>query len=376
MLSARTSLEERHDGELRGLAPPPNSALTVAGFGTHRAVLLKALDDALLPTDVKSLARAVGPPITDIAPPSATRPEMIEELVSWVETRGREAKLVEAAMERNDSNAELEAVGKMVLEYLRATAPWYSAPNPIETCIVRRDQAFVDRLELRQKLQQLMPANGWGSLVVKGDARSGRSFTLELIMFVVGDTPDARIVHIDLSDAPADIGPGDLLRRIALQLGLDTDDIQPQQEQAPRWNAELADWLVGKVQNSDLTCWVVIDAIDKTRPRDETMDLIWKLAKAAANRPRLRVVLLACSEPPPDQVGALDEEIKPIDRGMVEAFFTLFYKHKGIDEPDGRLVRKAADAALRDVPDNGGDRLTVLQREVAKVARGIAEDIA
>ena len=39
-------------------------------------------------------------------------------------------------------------------------------------------------------------------------------------------------------------------------------------------------------------------------------------------------------------------------------------------------MRKAADAALRDVPDNGGDRLTVLQREVAKVARGIAEDIA
>src|SRR5215210_4297176 len=165
----------------------------MAGFGIYRAAVLKALGDALLLQDVASLARAVGPPITDIAPPSATRPEQIDELVSWVETRGREAKLVEAAMERNDSNAELEAVGNMVLEHLKATAPWYSSPNPIETCIVRREQAFVDRLELRQKLQQLMPTDGWGSLVVKGDARSGRSFTLELIMFVVGDTPDARI---------------------------------------------------------------------------------------------------------------------------------------------------------------------------------------
>jgi hypothetical protein len=348
----------------------------MAGFGIHRAALLKSLDDALLLTDVASLARAMGPAITDIAPPNATRPQQIEELVSWVESRSREVQFVEAALEQNKGNVELKTVANIVLTYLSASTSWYKPPpNPFETCIVRRDQAFVDRLELRQKLQQLIPAEGWGSLVVKGDARSGRSFTFELINFVMGETPDARIVQIDLSDAPADIGPGDLLRRIALQLGLDPSDIQPQQEQAPRWNAELADWLIGKIENSELTCWVVIDAIDRTRPRDETMDLIWKLAKAAANRPRLRVVLLACSEPAPDQVAALDEEIRPIDRGMVEAFFTLFYKHNGIDEPDSRLVCKAADAAMKDVPDDGNDRLSVLQREVAKVARGIAEDI-
>jgi hypothetical protein len=293
----------------------------MAGYGIHRAALLKALGDALTPNDV-----------------------------------------------------QLEAVGKMVLQYLKASRPWYRSPDPIETCIVGRDQAFVDRLDLRQRLQQLM-VEGWGSLVVKGEERSGQSFTLELITYVIGDLEDARIAHIDLADSAADLGPGDLVRRIALQLALDMTNFPQQQEQAPRWNDELADWLVGQVENGGRTCWLVVDAIDKTRPRDETMDVIWKLAMRAATRPRLRVVLLACSEPAPEKVKALEEEIQPIDRGMVEAFFTLFYKHKGVEQPDGKQVRKAADTALRAVPADGAERLEILQREVARVAKGIAEDI-
>lgn len=344
----------------------------MADYGPLRASLLKALKDALPASDVAEVAANLGGPIEDIAPANATRPQQIAALVQWAEASSLEVMLVREAMEQNKHNAELNAIGPAVLEYLRRNRPWYSSPDPIETCIVSRDQAFVDRLELRQRLQQLMQSNGWRSLVVKGEKRSGRSFTLELITFVIGDEEDSRIVLVDLADTGADLGPGDLVRKIAFQMGLESVDVPPQQEQAPKWNEDLSDWLGGQVENSGRTCWLIIDAIDAVRPRDETMDLIWKLAATAKTRPRLRVVLLGCSEPPPAHVKALEEEIKPIDRDMVEAFFTLFYEHKGV-APNDTLVRRATDTALRPVPNEGDDRLEVLQQEVTKVARTIAE---
>jgi hypothetical protein len=296
-------------------------------------------------------------------------------LLDWAEKHSRESALVHEAMTYNADNAELAAIGPVVLKHLENSAPWYVSPDPIETCILSRDQAFIDRLELRQRVQQLIPASGWRSLAVHGAKRSGRSFTLEFISFVVGDTDESRIVHIDLKDSSPDIGPGDLVRRIALQMTLDVSTVPPQLAQAPNWNDELRDWVVGQIENSGMTCWLIVDAIDEVRPSAETMDLIWKLAAAAKTRAKLRVVLLACSEPPPKNVDALQEEIKPIDRDMLEAFFTLFYTHKGV-KPTAKRVGKAADLALRGVPARGPKRLEVLQQQVASVAKSIGEGTA
>jgi AAA domain-containing protein len=344
----------------------------MAGFGTHRTAVIKALLDALQSDDVAVVAAMLGSQLDDIAAPNATRPRQITELVLYAEQRGAELELLRSAQELNDGNAELDAVVRIAARHLEALRPWYQPPDPLETCIVGSDQAFIDRVELRQQIQRLLPQGGWRALVVHGDPHSGRSFSLELISYVVGDAGDARVVVVDLKDSAPDLGPEDLVRRIALQMTLELAGIPPQTAQAPKWNEELRDWLIGRIEGSGLTCWLVIDAIDTVRPSDATMDLIWKLAAAARNRPRLRVVLLACSERPPDPVRALEEKIKPIDRDMIEAFFTQFYEHKGLQAGD-ELVRKATDQALARVPAGGDDRLHRLQDEVAKVARTIAE---
>lgn len=345
-------------------------------YGALRPTVVKVLLGALRMDDIEIIAAMLGGSIDDVTAPSATRKKRVVDLILWAETGGLEEELIRNAMEQSETNKQLKLVGPTLLQALRASkpsaAPWYTPPAPVLTCIVGSDQAFVDRSELRTSLQQLMPANGWRALVVHGEERSGRSFTHELIAFVVGLSDEARIAHVDLSTSSPDLGPGDLVRRIALQLTLDNQTLPPQQEQAPRWNDELRDWLVGQVEASQRTCWLVIDAIDKVRPSDATMDIIWKLATAARTRPRLRVVLLGCSEPPPDEVKALRELIEPINAEKVEEFFGVFLQHKGLP-PDDELVQKATTTALANVPAAGADRLECLQREVAKVARGIAE---
>lgn len=340
-------------------------------YGTQRQTVLKVLLDALSPDDVEIIAALLDGSIDDISPPNATRNKRILDLIIWAERRSKEEALIRTAMEQIPTNRELKLVGPTVLRALAASTSWYVSPDPLETCIVGSDQAFVDRSELRQRLQQLMPANGWRALIVHGEERSGRSFTHELISFVIGDAEDKRIAHVDLSTA-LNLDSGDLVRRMALQLTLNTKTIPVQQEQAARWNDELRDWLVGQVEASGRTSWLIVDAIDKARPSDAIMDLLWKLAAAAKIRPRLRVVLLGCSEPVPGDVKALRENIEPITKKMVEDYFGLFLQHKR-SAPDKRVARKATRLALASVPPSGSDRLETLQKEVAKVARAIAE---
>jgi hypothetical protein len=342
-------------------------------LGVYRPRLVKALLDAIGPQDIGVLAVMVGTSIENIAPPNATLPNQIAALVVWAERHSCQAMLVREAMARNKDNIELAAIGPAVLEHLERMVPWYTAPHPIETLIVSRDQAFIDRLELRQRVQQMMAAKGWNSLAVSGEKRSGRSFTLEFIAFMVGSDETSRIVHIDLKDTSPDIGPGGVVRLIALQMTLDVNTIPQQDAQAANWNDELRSWVIGQVENGTRTCWLVIDAIDDVRPSAATMDLIWKLAAAAKTSSKLRVVLLACSEPPPEGVDPLEERIEPISRDMLDAFFTLFYTHKGV-EPTAKRVREATTLALRGVPARSPKRLKLLQQQVATVAKSIAEE--
>jgi hypothetical protein len=339
-------------------------------FGTQRPKLIKALLEAFSSDDVILLASLLGGRIDDIAPRPATRPDQIVKLVEWAEQQRCEERLLQEATELNPTNDELAAVASLVLEQLLTTRPWYQSPHPVQTCIVGSDQAFVGRLQLRGNLDKLMLPNNWTTLLVDGEPRSGRSFTLELLAFVLGLDPDTRIVHIDLKDATRDLAPVDLARRFALQMTLDDTGLPPQDAQAVKWNEELRDWVIGRVESSGKTCWLVIDAIDRVHPSDATMDLIWKLAAAARTRPRLRVVLLACSEHPPSSVRALREDIQPINRGEVEAFFTLFLQHCGVP-PNAQMVLTATDQALAAVPADGDDRLERLQEEIVRVAKTI-----
>ncbi len=347
------------------------------GYGTQKSKLIKALLEAFPENaDVEALGEMLGANADDYAARNARRAQLVTGLLRWAESQGRERDLLDEAIVLNDSNAELNAVVTSIVAYLESVAPWYVSPDPIATCIVRGDQAFVDRVELRQALQRLTTKQGARTLIVKGDPASGRSYTLQLIVFLADGEPDWTVIDIDLTESGADLGPDGLVRRIALQLGLDADTIPPQQEQAPRWNAELRDWVVGKVNQDDRTCWIVIDGIDQVRPRDETMDLIWKLVDAAGKGTKLRLVLLACSEPVTDQLEAftIREEIDHIDRGMVEAFFTLFLTHKNVPATP-QLVKEATDAVMGGVPDAGPDRLRTLERQAAKVAKRIATGV-
>jgi hypothetical protein len=342
----------------------------MAGYGRHRKRVLKALLEALLLSDIEVVAAMLGVSIADIAPTNATREVLIIRLVEWAESRRREIELVEEAMDANDS-VELAAVGANVLADLRAVG-WYQSPDPFETCFVARDQAFVDRLELRQLVQQMVAGNGSSALAVEGQRRSGRSFTLEFITFVVGDPNENVIVYIDLADLAPSLPPKQLAREIASQLALNPERMPPQQAQPPRWNTELRTWISEQVEDCDRTCWLVIDSIDDARATPDTMDLIWKLAAGALTSQRMRVVLLGCSERPPEGVRTLRERIERIDRGKVERFFTIFFTHKGVSPTPPRVLR-ATDLVMERVPDDADDRLECLQRAASEVARLIAE---
>jgi hypothetical protein len=349
----------------------------MAGYGQHADALQAALVAAFNAGSLSQFTyNRLSPPLRLDTETNGNFNDIVHQLLAWAEQEGRERELVTKAAAERPAKSDLQATVRQVLAHLDRVAPlpWYTSHDPFETCFVRDERAFVDRACLRENLRRLDKPKGLRTMVVNGERRSGRSYSLKLIEYLGDDREDLGIVPIDLSTVDPDYGPDSLARRIALRIGrAEALDWMPkQQAQAARWSQELADWLVPEFEPTGKTWWIVVDHVDRTQVRSETLDLLLNLALAAESTRSLRLVLIGWSEPMPQELDdwVCHERVAAIERGMVRDFFVRFADDKRTKFAPGTIDR-AVTYVMNAMPDNGEDRLKMLGDTVADVARAL-----
>jgi hypothetical protein len=346
----------------------------MSGYGPHREAVANALQRAFPSSDDLEQFTFYKLDLSIETLSGRNLPAVVLSLIKWAEQEGRERELITAARTAKPGNRTLEGIATNALKYLDEAAPlpWYESPNPLRTCFISSDKGLVNRVDLRDHVSELMGRDGARTLVVRGEAGSGRSYSMDFIRFIEGKCREFNVAYVDLTEAGADIAPDELIRNIAYVMGLGEKvrDIPPQQEQAVRWNLDLRAWLFGQLRTWEKPWWLVIDGIDQVKPRADTRDLIMKLVQEAETTEPLRVVLLACSEPLPNRVRVRTEEIRAITDDVLSTFFKDVLNHQGREAPP-EAVDQAVQEVHRIVAIDPGDRLwlTKLSAAVALAAK-------
>jgi hypothetical protein len=299
------------------------------------------------------------------------------ELLRWAGERRRERELLRKLGEARPDCAVLKATIAACTDNMDQVSPppWYTAPEPVEACIVRGKYAVFNRDELRDGIMQLISSDGANTLVVRGASGSGCTHSLRLIRYVEDALRTFKVLHIDLRIC-REYGPEDVVRNFAFQLngGTMMGSLPRSHGQESTWANDLHAWFVNQVKEREQPTWVVIDGIDHAQPRTETLDLIWALAFEAEEGSMLRVVLLGCSEPLPTAIEAvaLREDIKPMKDDELQDFFERFFQHQDSSVDSAGVAAAAAARVISVVGAESQERLSRLSQMAVHVARDFA----
>jgi hypothetical protein len=298
--------------------------------------LKKAIEDAF-PTlsDLKDLALDRGVVLDQVVALPAVSGVAAGELIHHFDGYGL-IGFIEAAMKRRSNSRTLRALGEELIEALRNRKPWYAPPVLHETCFVQNRLPFVNRTELRQFLLHFPTPQGSSILLIKGTSKSGKSYSFRLAKFL-RDAPDAQfnLASVDATDDTtegADLTPELLLTRIASEAGFDSAKIKSLARNS-RATTVMYNWLVEKTVNSKKELWIFLDGFGRRNavPRT-TRSLIDKIAlNGWKSKPAIRLILTNYSIkwlPASSRMDAQTEEIEPLQRKDVAAFFRKVYDHR------------------------------------------------
>jgi hypothetical protein len=298
-------------------------------------------------------------------------------LIRWALVQQRERDLLMAAASaRQDCAPLLITIGncKQHLDQVAPT-PWYRSPEPVDACIVRGKYALFDRDGLRRSLKELLADDGPNVLIVRGERGSGCSHSLQLIVHMAAELGTFKLVYVDLENLGRDIAPDELIRHMAYALICAVDSIPAEHGQAARWNLDLGAWFTAQVDSRDQQTWVVVDGMDHSRPREETVELLKRLAvMAETSTQRLRIVFLGCEEllPSVNEADSLHESIEALGDETLDEFFTQFFQHRQV-RADAEAVQLAASRVRELAGDEPEGRLRRLSEFAFRVARQLAE---
>ena len=343
-------------------------ALTSTEFATLKDALLLAFPQQ---SDLSSLLTFMGKNL-EVITTSDGLSAMLDRVLTAATAEGWILQLVETARSRRAQAQDFLQATAPIEAALRARqAPaWHMPADPYQVYFLGAMTWFLDRTELRGALRQ-MNEQDFRVLVVRGEPRSGKTYSTRLIAFLQ-NTFNYNIAKIDFGEAV--YGPDDLVRSILRQLGRPVDNLPPQQAQAAYWVHELRDWLLGEVGKLARPVWVVLDGFDEDQLQTSTQDLIRDLA-VRINEDRqipLRLVVLSHRDVQlhidvdPEM---LREQLERIDRPQVAEFFARLARDADpTSTPD--KVAATVEHIFSDLPDpNAADHLRQLSRRVAEATR-------
>jgi hypothetical protein len=205
-------------------------------------------------------------------------------------------------------------LGELLKKFETYTVAIQVVADPYTSHFLAQKLPFWNRALLRVKLRQVK--NGRSILLVNGEPKSGRSYTLQLL------------THLALSGEPMKIAPvlppvdstnktelkpallaESIVEAMELEPSLDT---QPGQggKSKNQYYERLARWVLEHLPADNTIYWIVVDGIglEGVDPdcRDFLARLAWKIS-AGAFQPRLRLILI---DFPADDLDALSDVVE------------------------------------------------------------------
>lgn len=268
---------------------------------------------------------------------------------------------------------------------MRAQAPPDDL-SPYYMCRLGAGTVMVNRKKLREAVEELHDLQGRRIFVIRGDSRSGKSHSLQLITFISQFVGGFTIVPVDLDPHRDDqerrvIGARDLASRLVTlsdyKIALPED---PKDLQWSKWVTTFGDSFATEAAKHEGIRWIVIDSMNKVLLDQPAVDLVQDLVtRVFKTLPRLRLVLVGYDQslPPLILPYIQEEKIERIsDKELVE-FFVLAYremKRAASDEAVSEAVTEAVSRILEQVDMQSGDYLLKLgplaAQEILKLKGG------
>lgn len=269
-----------------------------------------------------------GRDLESFAPRTLARPDLYSQVIVRVSAEGWILEFLARLRDERAANRKVQQA------WQRYSADTGSADgDAFNACLLDQSLPFWNRSQLRRHVRDLLAGRGKRVLVVNGPGRSGRTFTRWYIGHAARFS-NARPFYLDMKGRTM-ASPSDVGHLIAAYYGWSLDTFPLQHAQPSQWAEEIGVWVAGRVGDTAASARVVLVFDNTCAPglRTETKELLVNLANQAVGEDRLRVALLAHSDPfksDARRMAAFDD-ILPPTKTDVYTFLATYAEHKVYD---------------------------------------------
>jgi hypothetical protein len=233
--------------------------------------------------------------VTDLGMDLAVMPASMPAGLRWFELAQtmHQARTLRKAAEQLVKKSP--ALAERVAELL-ADDPWAidgNPPDPYEVALLAGRRPLIDRRELRATLKEFLDYN-LPVFVVRGESRTGKTYSFQLILHVTASMRNVRVVHVDFSQAAAGDSAAALMAKLRSRLGLPQPGDRDGDTTRTRSAVDQVDELVGTYRfNDQLQRIIVIDGLNRTGLQGDVNQLAAMLIAEVINRqlPHTQLVL-------------------------------------------------------------------------------------
>lgn len=235
-------------------------------------------------------------------------------------------KLIRCVRDVNPNNGRLQLLDSQLM---LTTAPVHT--DPYQACLLWQSTPFLNRLPLREGLKALAQGSK-AVLVIDGDKKSGKSYSLQLITYLADELDSYRVILIDLVERDTTLRqPADIALDILLEIHPDLLDF-PEPPETARDLLIMYRRLAAQIKRYEKPLWLVIDGLGQVNTPQATKDLVKWLVRDAERGliANLRVVLLGYGETvlPKPRMGL--EKISQLTAKDLHELFERKAKIKGV----------------------------------------------
>jgi hypothetical protein len=212
--------------------------------------------------------------------------------------------------------------------------------DPFRVYLLRGNEAFIDRVALRDALQQLTEDPTKLVLQVTGAPSIGKSYSYQLISFLseAEDIEEFTPALVRLNETST---PLDIVRMLGLQVA-PMESPPPPEDDRQKWNGYAALWLVSRAAAEGGRWWFVLDGLNHLAPTSPVHDFVQELALSilTTKRARIRLVLLGYEGQLPADLRRryLFEEVRKVTEPDLREFFTSYFCERNGATPDAEAI--------------------------------------
>jgi hypothetical protein len=302
----------------------------------HKVFLFNDLDNLL-----KRLNRNINDCIVALTP----YPDQVKQIVAYANARNWIGAFVSEVVRERPANVEIRS-------FLVKNPHWdpsrYPLPtHPCDTLFVLGGKAFIGRSVYREYLKRMNTPTGRKVLLITSERRKvGKSYSKELIDFLVDGQQLASVISIDLDEH--DYDPGGLAKKIGVPMKITSDPPQQMGQQPARWSQELLAWLIPKVPGDAVhtVWWIVLDGFRQKMPSEATQEFISQLAQRVQETSRFRLLLVNYAYRLPLKVEAFTykDRVLPLADTDISSFLEQVHEQRRGAKPEKPQLTDYVDA--------------------------------